>query len=223
MELKYKQKNLVILSDHIKLKKEIIMNNEVKKENKFKKFLKRHKVALIVSGVVITALFPILFVSFRFIHIYNTGFIDDINGPDDFSVATITDEEIQNTVRGSYTSFVSGKNTDGKQSDIKDKWLEDIDYDQTSYQSQSISGIYIANATKTNSDNMKLTITSTVESGNTEIFVFIDDELYSEVNINSRETLSLSGISGKTVYVKAACENANMTIQVERNIGGESE
>ena len=198
MELKYKQKNLVILSDHIKLKKEIIMNNEVKKENKFKKFLKRHKVALIVSGVVITALFPILFVSFRFIHIYNTGFIDDINGPDDFSVATITDEEIQNTVRGSYTSFVSGKNTDGKQSDIKDKWLEDIDYDQTSYQSQSISGIYIANATKTNSDNMKLTITSTVESGNTEIFVFIDDELYSEVNINSRETLSLSGISGKT-------------------------
>lgn len=220
MELKYKQKNLVILSDHIRLKKEIIMNNEIKKENKFKKFLKKHKVALIVWGSVLTGI--VLFFGFP---MYNmvSAIIFDKNGPEDFSVVTFTEEDIKNAVESDYGAIGNGQFNDGEHSDVEDFWLEDVDYDMTRYTSFSMNGILIVNATKTQSDNMTLTVTSTVESGNTQLFVFIDDTLYSEVDINSRETLSLSGISGKTVYVKAACENANMTIQVERNIGGESE
>ena len=49
-------------------------------------------------------------------------------------------------------------------------------------------------------------ITSTVEAGNAEIYVFIDDKLHSKVNINETVELILEGISDKTVYVKVACE-----------------
>lgn len=191
------------------------MNNESKKENKFKKFLKKHKVALIVWASVLTGIVLVFGLP-----MYNmlSAIIFDKNGPEDFSVVTFTEEDIKNAVESDYGAIGNGQFNDGEHSDIDNIWLEDVDYDMTRYTSFSMNGILIVNATKTQSDNMTLTVTSTVNSGNTQIFVFIDDELYSEVDINSRETLSLSGISGKTVYVKAACESANMTIQVERQI-----
>ena len=65
---------------------------------------------------------------------------------------------------------------------------------------------------------MSLRITSTVESGNAEIYVFVDNTLHSKVNINETVELFLEDISNKTVYVKAACESAKISIEVEREI-----
>lgn len=191
------------------------MNNGFVKESKFKRFIKNHKVALIVWGSVLTIVALLIF---KFVCDITSSIIPDKNGSEDFSVVTFTDEEIMNTVSGNYGGIGNGQFHDGEKSDITDFMIEDVDYDMTRYTSLSMNGILIVNATKTDSDSMKLRIESTVESGNTEIFVFIDDELFQQVDINCTEELSLSGISGKTVYVKAACESARMTIEVKREI-----
>lgn len=67
---------------------------------------------------------------------------------------------------------------------------------------------------------MSLRITSTVESGNAEIYVFVDNTLHSKVNINETVELFLEDILDKTVYVKVACESAKISIEVEREIIG---
>ena len=191
------------------------MNNEIVKESKFKGFVKKHKVAIIICGAV-TAVVGLL--AFKLVYDITSSIIPDKNGDEDFSVVTFTDEEIKNTVYSNYGGIGNGQFHDGERSDIDDFLLEDVDYDMTKYMSISMNGILIVNATKTQADSMNLSITSTVESGNTEIFVFVDNELYEEVEINSTADLLLNGIAGKTVYVKAACENANMDIEVNREI-----
>ena len=190
------------------------MDNQIVKENKFKRFLKNHKVALIVWASVLTL---VSLVGGRAVYLITSSIILDKNGPEDYSVVTFSDEDIKNAVESNYGGFGNGQFHDGNSSDFSGS-LVDVDYDMTRYTSLSMNGIIILNATKTEADSMKLHITSTVESGNTEIYVFINDELYKEVDINSTEELSLSGISGKTVYVKAACESAKMSIEVERKI-----
>lgn len=190
------------------------MNNQNHKENKFKLFLKNHKIALIVWASVITL---VALISVAIGYRISSSFIADKNGDKDFSVVTITDEEIRSS-GSNYDAFGATQFREGERSDVNDFLIEDVDYDKTTYKALSVSGILIANATKTDADSLTLKITSTVVSGNAEIFVFIDSELYSEVSINDTVELSLSGIAGKTVYVKAACESAEMSINVERNI-----
>lgn len=190
------------------------MTNEIAKENKFKRFIKKHKVALIVWASV---LILVGLIGGRFVYLMTSSIIPDKNGTKDFSVVTFSNEDIKNAVESNYGGFGNGQFYDGNSTDISGS-LSDVDYDMTRYTSLSMNGILIANATKTQSENMSLIITSTVESGNTQIFVFIDDELYKEVGINGTEELSLNGISEKTVYVKAACESAKMSIEVKRTI-----
>ncbi len=197
-------------------------NSQSTAMDKFKLFVKRHKIALIIVPHIIFAIVVTVFACYRIIYsfmISNEKTIEDSNGPDDFSVVSITDEEIANALYSKNTAFAFGLEVEGSSSDIADKSLKGVDYDKTRYSAHSISGIFIANATKTDDDSMKLCITNTVESGNMEVFVFIDNKLYREVNINEKTEMLLEGISGKTVYVKVACESAKMTVEVQREIG----
>lgn len=197
------------------------MNTTPTSESNGKRFFKKYKIAFIITPIALWTLFVTVFAVSRILSGLigvSSERIKDKNGPDDFSVVVITDEEIEKAVCSNHTPFAFGESTEGETSEITDKLLKDVDYDKTRFSAQSVSGIYIANATKTKSDAVELKISSTVESGNAEIFVFIDDELYSEIKINNTVELYLSGISGKTVYVKAACEDAKLSIEVERNI-----
>lgn len=181
----------------------------------------KHIIILIVISLVLWALGVTAFACYRIVDnfIANTDKkIEDTNGPDDFSVVTITDEEIAKTDYSDYSAFLFGSSTEGSPSGVSDENLKKVDYDKTRYTSSSLSGIYVANATKTESNAMSLKITSTVESGNAEIYVFIDNKLHSKVNINETVELFLEDISDKTVYVKVACESAKMVIEVEREI-----
>ncbi|MBQ3526996.1 MAG: hypothetical protein IJA52_00360 [Clostridia bacterium] len=194
-------------------------NNDITSANS-KGFTKKHIIILVAIPLSLWAIGVTVFACYRIVDIFMEDMdkkIEDTNGPDDFSVVTITDEEIAKTDYSNYSSFLFGSSTDGAPSGVSDKGFRDVDYDKTRYTSNSLSGIYVANVTKTDSDTMSLKITSTVESGNAEIYVFVDDKLHSEVNINETVELSVEGISGKTVYVKVACESANMSIQVERD------
>lgn len=190
--------------------------NEMKPKESF---FKRHKVACII----ILALIPVIcitgFVTFRLIYLLTSGTIEDTNGPDDYSVVNITEEEIKNAVHSDYNAFVSGQSSDGEHSDIDDMSLENVDYDTTGYVANSLNGILIANVTKTDKNKLTLEITTEVYAGNAQVFIFIDDELYSEVEINKTRRVVLTDVAGKTVYVKAACEDARISIDVERKIG----
>lgn len=191
------------------------MNGDKNSKNKLILFLKNHKAALIVAASVFTF---VILVTIGIGYRISSMFIADKNGDDDFSVVTFSTEDIKNS-DGDYNAFGASQFQDGERSGVDDFMIEDADYDHTKYKALSVSGILIANATKTDADDLTLKITSTVVSGNTEIFVFVDDELFSEVSINDTVELSLRGISGKTVCVKAACESADMSIEVERTIG----
>ena len=192
----------------------IMIENNVKES-----FFKRHKIAFIIILSLIPLILITCFVAFRLIYLLTTGKIEDTNGPDDYSVVTITEEEIKNAVRSDYRSFVSGQSSDGEHSDVEDRALEDVDYDSTGYVANSLNGILIANATKTDKDKVSLEITSEVYAGNAQIFVFIDDELYGVIEINKTRRVVLTDVAGKTVYVKVACEDAQISIDVERKIG----
>lgn len=184
-----------------------------------KSFFKKHMVALIIILAVTPIICIFGFVGFRMVYLLNSGTIEDTNGPDDYSVVTITEEEIKNAVHSDYSAFVSGQSSDGEHSDIDDMSLENVDYDTTGYVANSLNGILIANVTKTDKNKLTLEITTEVYAGNAQVFIFIDDELYSEVEINKTRRVVLTDVAGKTVYVKAACEDARISIDVERKIG----
>lgn len=190
---------------------------------KQKAFLSKYKKILIAIPFVLWALGVTVFVGYRIVDNFMANAdkkIEDTNGPDDFSIVSIKDEEIADTNYSNSSAFLVSSFTEGSRSDVSDKRIEEVDYDKTRYTSGSLSGIYVANVTKTNSNSMSLRITSTVESGNAEIYVFIDNTLHSKVNINETVELFLEDISNKTVYVKAACESAKISIEVEREIIG---
>ena len=199
-------------------------NKEQSKSNnkdKLKSFIKKHEVVLMIIPAALFVIAVTVFVCYRLMYslmVANDKKIEDTNGANDYSVVMITDEEIATNIFGDYTAFAFGSSNDGSQSDIEDYRLEDVDYDETVFTARSLSGIYIANVTKTDFDCVSYKITSTVESGNAEIFVFVDDILCREIDINDTTEFLLTDVSGKTVYVKAACEDARISINVEREI-----
>lgn len=204
----------------MKKEQNIESNNDVT-NTKSKAFFLKYKNILIAIPFVLWALGVTVFVGYRILDNFKANAdkkIEDTNGPDDFSIISIKDEEIADTNYSNSSAFLVSSFTEGSRSDVSDKRIEEVDYDKTRYTSGSLSGIYVANVTKTNSNSMSLRITSTVESGNAEIYVFIGNTLHSKVNINETVELFLEDISNKTVYVKAACESAKISIEVEREI-----
>lgn len=185
------------------------------KPSGFITFAKKYKFLLITIVILV----GLGCVCLRVFYIQQTSIIEDTNGADDFSLNTITAEMIEKTKYSDYTSFVSSSGYDGKPSAIKDKRFESADYDQTRQSAESFNGIMIANATKTSMSNVSLEITSTVESGNLAISVYVENDFYCDVNINSTEKVMLDNISGKMIYVKVAGENAKMSVSVTRKTG----
>lgn len=196
--------------------------NEPKQRLTFSAFCKKHSIALsITAGVLATVLILGLIIGLIFAKIeksYRENVIKDINGESDYSLAVITKEQIDINKYGDYSSFNVGYSNDGKSSDIDDRQYREADYTRTSYRAKSFNGIRITNATKTESNVIEYEITSTVESGNFAIMIYIDDEYHSEVNINTTERITLENVSGKTVLIKIIGEDANMRVEVVREI-----
>lgn len=189
------------------------------KSGNFKAFFKKHKVAIIVSGVAIYLILVFGFVGFRILYAYKTDIIKDTNGQSDYTLNTITVQEIADAKFNNYTSFFSGSSSEGEDSEINDIRLEEADYDTTVFKAKSLNGVLIANAVKTDSPKVNFKITSTLKSGNLAISVYVVDSFYCDVAVNSTEEISVENISGKTVYVKVAGEQADMSIEVLRTTG----
>ena len=188
----------------------------------FSAFCKKHKIALIItSSILATVLVWGLIIGLIIAKVeksYREDVIQDINGESDYSLAVITQEQIDSTKYDKYVSFNSGGSADGQKSDIKDNRLREVDRSRSSVRAKSFNGIRILSATKTEADTIAFEITSTVESGNFEIMIYIDDVYYSDVNINTTEKLTIENISGKTILIKIIGENANMRVEATRDI-----
>lgn len=193
------------------------MNETVKDKNAIKKPKKGLKIALIIISAVLTmAIITGIFI-FLMINSIFGGIIKDTNGPDDYSLATITEEEIAKATGSDYSSIITSQSNEGERSNVDDFAVEDVDYDHTSYAAFSFNGIMIAHATNTEDFKLVLNIISTVSSGNCRIYVYVEDKLYQEVEINKDVFVTINDVANKNVYVKVAGEDAKMSIDVYRD------
>ena len=141
--------------------------------------------------------------------------IKDTNGQEDFSLNSITRKEIYETFNNcTMKSF--GTATEGNSTDTEDRMLQKIDYDYVSKHAKEFSGITTIHATKTDMNQMTLSITSNVIEGNFVVVIMVDDMYYTDVEINKSAEITLTDIQNKTVLVRIAGESASYKIQIER-------
>ena len=141
--------------------------------------------------------------------------IEDTNGEADYTLNTITREQLINSTESSIMFY--GELKEGKQSLITDDaMLEDVDYDTVNFDSGRFNGVTIVQATKTEKDSIKFNINTTLEKGNAELAIIIDNEYYCNVEINKQSEIVLEDISNKTILLKAAGESADIRVEVQR-------
>lgn len=130
------------------------------------------------------------------------------------SLAVITEDDIINSSR-QLTMFSFSENFEGAQTNVTGD-LAKYDYDISSFSASEISGVRTMQATLTDSDSLTLTIMSINEKGNMEIFILVDGVIHSRVPINDEVSVTLEGISGKTVVVRFGAESAKGKVKVTR-------
>lgn len=130
------------------------------------------------------------------------------------SLAVITEDDIINSSR-QLTMLAFSEDFEGAQTNVTGD-LAKYDYDISSFSASAISGIRTMQATLTDSDSLTLTIMSINEKGNMEIFILVDGVIHSRVPINDEVSVTLEGISGKTVVVRFGAESAKGKVKVTR-------
>lgn len=130
------------------------------------------------------------------------------------SLAVITEDDIINSSR-KLTMLSFSENFEGAQTNVTGD-LAKYDYDISSFSASEISGVRTMQATLTDSDSLTLTIMSINEKGNMEIFILVDGVIHSRVPINDEVSVTLEGISGKTVVVRFGAESAKGKVKVTR-------
>ena len=192
---------------------EMQMSCESRTEAQEKQYKNIQKYAFIVGGVLafIGILAAVIIVATSGIE-----HIEDINGPDNTSLAVIS---LDDFVSGNnhYTASHIGYSENGEQTKVSGS-LDEVDFDKCSWSSRKVSGIRTVQATQTDADSMTLIIGSTLNSGNMEIIIVVDGKCYQQISVNGVETITLDNIAGKLVLVKMAAESADMHVAVERII-----
>ena len=130
------------------------------------------------------------------------------------SLAVITEDDIINSSR-QLTMLSFSENFEGAQTNVTGD-LAKYDYDISSFSASEISGVRTMQATLTDRDSLTLTIMSINEEGNMEIFILVDGVIHSRVPINDEVSVTLEGISGKTVVVRFGAESAKGKVKVTR-------
>ena len=192
---------------------QIKSNND--KQNNYKLNRKRIVWGCIGFGFIeLMAVFLLCFITIQL----DSSKIDDINGTDT-SLAVLTEEKIVTSEDERYGATHVGDGTYGEQTNTA-KAYRAIDYDKCVFHCAEISGIKDMQMTNISTDELILTIESTLESGNLEIFIIIDGALYEKVPIGQTYTTTLKGIANKNVLVRFGAESAKMSITVTREYEG---
>lgn len=141
--------------------------------------------------------------------------IADTNGELDFSLNTLTQEDILSERYG-YTMFGSGTRSEGSRTNVGYEW-GDEDRDFRSMSAKSFSGVTVLQATQTDSENLILDITGKVDSGNFRMVITVDGIYYDDIEINQTVHIELNNIQNKLVLIKIAGESASFHAEVSRS------
>ena len=85
-----------------------------------------------------------------------------------------------------------------------------------SFSCEKISGVKILQATKTQSNELPLSINSKLKAGNMEVIIIVDNQHYESIAANEVKTIDLKDVAGKSVVVIMAAESANVDVSVTR-------
>ena len=141
--------------------------------------------------------------------------IEDSNG-NDTDLAVITLDEIL-TTDNHFSAISSHFSNRGQKTNVAGD-LEDHDFDEVVFRCERLSGIKTLQATKTECNQLTFHIESTLESGNMEIIIMVDNEYYDSVAVNKTHTIVLNDVADKQVVLKIAAESAKLHIAVTRQL-----
>lgn len=167
------------------------------------------KLALCISIPVIVAIFVLVICLIPKVEFADT------NGPDNFSLNTITREDILKS-RNSSSAFKSSKKCWGSGTKILSGIYQEYDYTNVTCSYGKIDGVCVLQATKISKNSLTLNINSVVEEGNAEIVILVDGEYYCSVDVNQNQSITLQGVADKIVLVKLAAESAKIKVDVSR-------
>ena len=163
----------------------------------------------VAAGIVIGVLFYMFLMT-----MFHMVDVEDVNGPEDTSLATVTAEEVL-AGENSYSATMLRSGGIGSRTNVGGR-LDEYDSDYRTVSARKISGVLTIQATNVDSDKLTLEIDTTLLAGNMEIFVIVDGEVVRTAEVNRTETITLTDIAGKDVVVKIGAESAQMEIRVER-------
>lgn len=207
--------NFMLIDLQIKSAKTRVLE-ESTKDTASKSHFRNNVIIIVVVCVLVVAS-----LSFVGVKVYNgwryhrEHTIEDTNGENDYSLNTITKEEIEATL-SDYTIRWFGESFEGDKTSVGDEVLSRYDCDRAYMQAKSYSGIRPLQVTKTSENTIQFSVNSTVKSGNFAIIIFVENEYYCEVEINKSENIVLENIADKTVLIKVAGESADVTIEIVR-------
>ena len=176
---------------------------------------KSKNIIIIVTAVILTVVFLICFIPKLIEIIKFESEIPDLNGPDNYSLATLTESDILEDY-GS-RMLMTGTSKQCEKTNVKGIY-EDDDRDEVSSHAKIFDGVYTAQATKISGDALTFNISSVVKSGNFAIYILIDGEIYCQADINCNTEISLDNIKNKIVLVKIVGEGADFEFKIKRII-----
>ena len=168
--------------------------------------------------ILCVVLFLVVFILWRVLSTvlyHKNNSITDINGDTDFSLNTLTQEDILSERYG-YTMYASGTRSEGAGTNVGYEW-EDEDRDFRSMSAKSFSGVTVLQATLTDSPKLILDIIGNVDSGNFRMVITVDGVYYDDVEINQTVHLEIDNIQNKLVLIKLAGESASFHAEVSRS------
>ena len=172
----------------------------------------------IITGTVLFAVVMAVIAAVKVSDAIQTGKesqIPDTNGVENTNVVTITEDQVLQEYN-TCCALLVGLGGDGSSSNVTEPIFKDYDYQSYSYRSKAASGTQTVHATRTENENLTLTIETELVSGNMEIFVLVDGQIYARLDPIEKQTVVLEDIAGKLVVVKFAAESAELSIQVTR-------
>ena len=174
-------------------------------------------IVLIVVWVIVIVGGLIGFVAWR-ISEASSKQIEDINGEDDKTLAVITNEDIESG-RFSSVSFGSSTQTRGYRASGVRGRFGDVDNTYLKRSIKQFSGISIENAYLGNGSPVTYALTSTVSSGNFQIFITDEDfQILKVVPIDQSVTLTIPTEAGKLYHVIFAGESAEIQVELWRTM-----
>lgn len=147
------------------------------------------KILAPVAAVVLIAVAVILFMGNDLEH------IEDTNGPDDFTLQVITDENIQNLDVGALNV--------GQHSDL-------LGGDTVTYTSKKFTGVYEVFHENIITNRYEITVNhARVDAGNFKMVLCVNDEIVHEFKLNElTQTYVLENVRG-TISLRIAGESAD--------------